>query len=168
MASPSTNDRFTAGAAWAAFYERFRGTVFPFARPSDRPTPVACFRLFTVPPFPPLPRCSVPRLRRRMARSTSLLAPRLYFRRLDFRPLDFLVAIALSSRPPQATRRPVLAMHRGPFWKGLIGPMRLPLPCFPARSKASAGHRPLAPRHRRRSPLGEREEGRPWKPTEGS
>src|SRR5262245_63676702 len=126
MASPSTNDRFTAGAAWAAFYDRFRGTFFPFARASDRPMAMACFRLFTLPPFPALPRRSVPRLRRRMARSTSLLAPRPYFRRLDFRRLDFLalVAIALSSRPPQATRRLALATRRGPcVWKGLIASM---------------------------------------------
>jgi hypothetical protein len=42
---------------------------------------IACFRLVTFPPLPPLPLRSVPRLRRRMADSTSLLALRLYLRR---------------------------------------------------------------------------------------
>jgi hypothetical protein len=37
-----------------------------------------------LPPFPPLPLRKVPRFRRRIARSTSLLAPSLYLRRPDF------------------------------------------------------------------------------------
>ena len=35
---------------------------------------IACFRLLTRPPFPPRPDLSVPRLRRRIALSTRLLA----------------------------------------------------------------------------------------------
>jgi|tagenome__1003787_1003787.scaffolds.fasta_scaffold20638866_2 hypothetical protein len=42
---------------------------------------MACFLLFTLPPLPPLPERSVPLFFRRMAVSTDLLAPLLYFRR---------------------------------------------------------------------------------------
>src|SRR5262245_26542309 len=45
---------------------------------------MACLRLFTVPPFPPLPLFSVPRFRLCIARFTSLLALRLYLRPFDF------------------------------------------------------------------------------------
>jgi hypothetical protein len=62
---------------------RFRGTFAPFFRASDRPMAIACLRLFTVPPFPPLPLLSVPRFRRRMALSTRLLAAFPYFRPPD-------------------------------------------------------------------------------------
>src|SRR5215470_6048667 len=68
--------------------ERFRGTFLPFWRASDRPIAMACFRLLTFPPLPPLPLRSVPCFRLRMARSTSLLAPRLYLR-----PPDLLFAM---------------------------------------------------------------------------
>ena len=47
---------------------------------------MACFRLFTFPPVPPLPLLKLPRFRRRIALATSLLALLLYFR---FRLLDF-------------------------------------------------------------------------------
>ena len=40
---------------------------------------MACLRLFTVPPWPDLPRLSVPFLRRCMALLTDLLALLLYF-----------------------------------------------------------------------------------------
>ena len=46
---------------------RLRGTFAPFFLASDRPIAIACFRLFTVPPFPPRPDFSVPFFRRRIA-----------------------------------------------------------------------------------------------------
>ena len=68
---------------------RLRGTFAPFFRASERPIAIACLRLFTLPPWPLLPRFSVPCLRRRIALSTLLLAPRLYFLPLDLRRLLF-------------------------------------------------------------------------------
>jgi hypothetical protein len=70
---------------------RRRGTFAPFDRASESPIAIACLRLFTRPPRPPLPLRSVPRFRRRIALATRLLAARPYFRRPDFLP-DFLVA----------------------------------------------------------------------------
>src|SRR6185437_3302122 len=55
------------------------GTFFPFLRASDRPMAIACLRLLTVPPRPPLPRFSLPFFFRRIAFSTSLPALREYF-----------------------------------------------------------------------------------------
>jgi hypothetical protein len=52
---------------------------------------MACLRLFTRPPLPPLPERRVPRFLRRMALATVLLAPLLYLRR----GADFLAAIVL-------------------------------------------------------------------------
>ena len=76
--------------------ELFRGTFAPFFRASDRPIAIACFRLFTVPPFPPGPDFRVPRFLRRIALATFLLAARPYLRVPDLRP-DFLrVAIGAS------------------------------------------------------------------------
>jgi hypothetical protein len=75
------------------------GTFAPFFRASDRPIAIACFRLFTLPPWPDFPRRRVPRLRRRIALSTLLLAPLLYFRRPDLREDVFFAAI----RPPPRT-----------------------------------------------------------------
>jgi hypothetical protein len=72
--------------------DRLRGTLAPFFRASDSPMAIACLRLFTVPPRPPLPLFSVPRLRRRMALATRFDAARPYFRRPDFRP-DFRAAM---------------------------------------------------------------------------
>src|ERR1700722_4517518 len=43
------------------------GTFLPFLRASDSPMAIACLRLFTVPPLPPLPLLSVPFLRRSIA-----------------------------------------------------------------------------------------------------
>jgi hypothetical protein len=63
---------------WSYF---FLGTFAPFLRASERPMAMACFLLFTLPPLPPLPERSVPLFFRRMAVSTDLLAPLLYFRR---------------------------------------------------------------------------------------
>lgn len=64
--------------------ERLRGTFFPFLRASESAIAIACFRLFTLPPFPPFPLRNVPRFRRRIARSTSLLVLGLYLRLPDF------------------------------------------------------------------------------------
>ena len=63
---------------------RFRGTFFPLRRASDRPIAIACLRLFTLPPRPPLPLLSVPRLRRCIARLTSLEAEREYLRAMSY------------------------------------------------------------------------------------
>jgi hypothetical protein len=78
--------------------ERFRrppffGTLAPFFRASDNPIAIACSRLFTLPPRPDFPLRRVPFLRRRMALSTLLLAPLLYFRRLVFREELFFLAM---------------------------------------------------------------------------
>src|SRR5258705_6983264 len=62
---------------------RLRGTFLPFLRASDSPIAVAGLRLLPLPPLPPFPLLKVPCFRRRIAPSTSLLAPRLYFRRPD-------------------------------------------------------------------------------------
>src|SRR5205085_10593658 len=74
----------------------FRGTFAPFFRASDRPIAIACLRLLTVPPFPPLPLFNVPFLRRRIALSTRLLAALPYFLPPDrfFRPPDFFAAMS--------------------------------------------------------------------------
>src|SRR5205823_3699803 len=57
-----------------------RGTFLPFFRASDRPMAIACLRLLTFPPLPPLPLFSVPFLRRLIALFTSLEALREYLR----------------------------------------------------------------------------------------
>jgi len=76
-------------------YEAFlRGTLAPFFRASERPIAMACFRLFTRPPLPPLPDLSVPRFFRRMALATILLAAFPYLRELELlRDPDFLAAV---------------------------------------------------------------------------
>jgi hypothetical protein len=56
----------------------FRGTFAPFSRASERPIAMACFRLLTRPPFPPLPERRVPFFLRRIALLTDLLAARPY------------------------------------------------------------------------------------------
>ena len=78
------------------FFElRFRGTLPPFARASESPIAIACFRLFTLRPLPLL---SVPFLRRRIALPTVFDADFPYFRPLFFRPdeLRFRAAIRRS------------------------------------------------------------------------
>src|SRR2546421_13055973 len=71
-------------ASYPRFLPRLRGTFFPFLRASDRAIAMACLRLVTLPPLPPLPLRRVPRFRRRIALSTSLLALGLYLRLPDF------------------------------------------------------------------------------------
>lgn len=56
------------------FHFFFFGTFAPRFRASDSPIAIACLRLFTFRPLPPL--LSVPRLRFFIARSTSLDALR--------------------------------------------------------------------------------------------
>ena len=62
----------------------FEGTFWPFLRASESPIAMACLRLFTFPPLPPLPDLSVPLFLRRIALATVLLAPLPYLRLLDF------------------------------------------------------------------------------------
>jgi hypothetical protein len=50
------------------------GTLAPFLRASDSPIAIACFLLFTVPPFPPIPERNAPCLRRRIALLTDFAA----------------------------------------------------------------------------------------------
>src|ERR1700721_1222069 len=52
----------------------FRGTLAPFFRASESPIAIACLRLVTLPPLPPLPERSVPRFSRRIALFTLLPA----------------------------------------------------------------------------------------------
>jgi len=54
--------------------DRFFGTFAPFARASESPMAIACFLLFTAPPFPPRPERRVPCLRRRIALRTDFAA----------------------------------------------------------------------------------------------
>jgi len=55
------------------------GTFAPFSRASESPIAMACLRLFTVPPLPPLPDLSVPFFFRCIALLTDLLAASPYF-----------------------------------------------------------------------------------------
>jgi hypothetical protein len=75
-----------------------RGTFFPFLRASESAIAMACLRLVTLPPFPPLPLRSVPRFFLRIALATILLALG-YICRLP----DFLAAIL---DPPFRRYRP--------------------------------------------------------------
>jgi hypothetical protein len=52
----------------------FLGTLAPFLRASERPMAIACFLLFTVPPFPPFPDFKVPLFLRRIALRTDFCA----------------------------------------------------------------------------------------------
>lgn len=71
----------------------FFGTFAPFLRASDSPIAIACLRLVTLPPLPPLPERSVPRFSRCIALSTDLPAALPYFR-----PPDFFFAAIRASR----------------------------------------------------------------------
>jgi hypothetical protein len=84
----------------AAYF--FLGTLAPFSRASDSPIAIACLRLLTVPPFPPLPDLSAPFFLLCMALFTDLPAALPYFRPLDFffELERFLVAIV----PPYLVR----------------------------------------------------------------
>lgn len=65
------------------------GTLAPFSLASESPIAIACFRLVTFLPLPPLR--SVPLLRRFMAASTLLLAALPYFL-----PPDFFAAMTIA------------------------------------------------------------------------
>ena len=56
------------------YLDFFLGTLAPFFRASESPMAIACFRLLTVPPLPPLPDFSVPLFFRCMALLTLLPA----------------------------------------------------------------------------------------------
>jgi hypothetical protein len=71
----------------------FFGTFAPRLRASERPTAMACLRLFTFPPLPPFPDFSVPVFLRCIALFTLLAAAFPYLRPLDF----FVVTIDLLS-----------------------------------------------------------------------
>src|SRR5205085_188412 len=89
---PGMKKNAIPGAASAGACHFFLGTLAPFLRASESPMAIACLRLFTLPPLPPLPDLSVPRLRRRIALSTVLPAALPYFRPPDLRP-PFLLGI---------------------------------------------------------------------------
>jgi hypothetical protein len=78
--------------SYAAF---LRGTFAPFFRASESPIAIACLRLFTVPPLPPLPDLSVPRFSLRIALATDSPAALPYFRPPDFLPEPFFAAIII-------------------------------------------------------------------------
>jgi hypothetical protein len=44
------------------YHDFFLGTFSPFFRAFESPIAIACFRLLTLPPFPPRPLFAVPRL----------------------------------------------------------------------------------------------------------
>ena len=69
------------------------GTFRPFLRASERPIAIACLRLVTF--FPLRPLRSVPRLRLRIARATSLEALREYRRAIFLFPWCFLTYVLL-------------------------------------------------------------------------
>jgi hypothetical protein len=88
--------RFSSFAVQLPF---FCGTLAPFFRASESPIAMACLRLFTFPPLPPLPERSVPFFLRRIALATVFPADLLYLLPLDFfRELDFFFA-AMHSLP---------------------------------------------------------------------
>jgi hypothetical protein len=58
---------------------------------------IACLRLFTVPPLPPLPDLSVPCFFLRIALATVLPAALPYLRELDFFPDCFVAAMGFVS-----------------------------------------------------------------------
>jgi hypothetical protein len=73
-----------------------RGTFAPFFRASESPIAMACFRLFTFPPFPPGPDRKVPFFRRRIALSTRFDAASPYRRLED----DFFRVVFLTAMDP--------------------------------------------------------------------
>jgi hypothetical protein len=67
------------------------GDFGTLSRASESPMAIACLRLFTVPPFPPLPDFKVPFFLRRIALATVLPAALPYLRPDDF----FLAAMVI-------------------------------------------------------------------------
>jgi hypothetical protein len=64
-------------------------------------------RLVTFPPLPPFPERKLPRFSRRIALATALLAPWLYFRRLDF----FFAGMTFSCPLENLFREEVVPAH---------------------------------------------------------
>src|ERR1700730_1898660 len=91
---------------------RFGGTFLPFLRASDSPMAIACLRLLTF--LPLLPLLSVPRLRLRMLRSTSLEALREYRRAM-------VSPFCLGRQHPFPARLPA-----EPEWKNIRHPRIVP------------------------------------------
>ncbi|NGX99198.1 MAG: hypothetical protein G4V63_29575 [Candidatus Afipia apatlaquensis] len=88
-------DRFVFFAffAFRAFdADFFAGTFFPSLRASERPIAMACFRLLTVLPDPPL--FSVPFFRLCIARATFFAAPFEYFRAIVVSAMDCRIRIS--------------------------------------------------------------------------
>jgi hypothetical protein len=77
--NPSKNIKNISLHAHKGGYDFFGGTFAPFFRASERPMAIACFRLVTLPPLPPLPDRSVPRFSRAIAFSTLFPAAFPYF-----------------------------------------------------------------------------------------
>src|SRR4029077_5069301 len=67
------------GVFFATGHFFFAGTLAPFLRASESPIAIACIRLVTRPPFPPLPDRSVPRFSRCIALLTLFAAAFPYF-----------------------------------------------------------------------------------------
>src|SRR5215472_196433 len=79
---PRTRVSPTLISAYPSYFDFFvfrLGTFFPCFRASERPIAIACLRLLTTPPLPPLPRFSAPFFRLRIAFSTVFEAPFEYF-----------------------------------------------------------------------------------------
>src|SRR5438552_19205306 len=94
-ADPLTERAGVQSAGVECQLDFFVGTLAPFLRASESPMAMACFRLLTLPPLPPLPERSVPRFLRRIALSTVLPAALPYLRRPDVLREPFLAAIGL-------------------------------------------------------------------------
>jgi hypothetical protein len=73
------------------------GTFAPFFRASERPMAIACLRLLTVPPLPPLPDFKLPCFFLRIALATLLPAALPYFRPPELFPERFVAAIGFAS-----------------------------------------------------------------------
>src|SRR5262249_20567244 len=74
LAAGFTSGVHDAGCIAHAYFF-FLGTLAPFLRASESPMAIACLRLSTVPPLPPLPDFSVPRFLPRIALATVFEAP---------------------------------------------------------------------------------------------
>jgi hypothetical protein len=94
----------------------FSGTFLPFLRASERPMAMACFRLFTVPPFPPLPLLRVPFLRRHTDRGDDDRADHA----AGSYPGRYTIILARRSSAASFTWRPCLVprlpSRTSPFW----------------------------------------------------
>jgi hypothetical protein len=87
------------------------GTLAPFLRASESPIAIACFLLFTTPPFPPFPERNVPRFFRCNALLTLLLAACPYLAmissRLDPSPSRIVAHIQIQTRQRNMLRNTI-------------------------------------------------------------